>query len=312
MEEQSVLDLSPHPFNIQIYGKPDDGLKQSLREFGLSYPVEVDPQRRILSGARRWSAAKALGWKTIETRVIPVADEAEAQRHILLANHYRSIKTPFVRKQEADAYLRLLADEQVDKAELERMAKEQKRPPKTPADHAPGRLAARAAGLSPTVYGEVSFITDRDRAERQVDQALAKDKISKPAARKLKSTIRKTREDLRHDRVAATTAAHDVRQKLRTAEREHGYSYEERRFREVNQKVELIVRIGDRFAAALRDLEHAADVKYLTPKHAFRMSATLEEINDATNALIRKAGNPKPSTTAKSPGQSLPKPSSNS
>ena len=290
MKKQRTLDLSPHPFNIQIYGEPDGGLKESLGRFGLSYPIEVDQQGRILSGARRWSAARALGWKTIETRVIPVADEAEAQRHILLANHYRSIKTPFVRKQEADAYLRLLADDQVDKAELERMAKEQKRPPKTPADHKPGRLAARAAGLSPTVYGEVSYITDRDRAEGQVDQALASDKISKPAARKLKRTIRKTREDLRHDRVAATTAAHGVRQKLRTAEREHGYSYEERRFREVNHKVDLIVRIGDRFAVALRDLEHAADVKYLTPKHAFRLSATLEEINDATNALIRKAG----------------------
>ena len=75
--KQPVRELTPHPTNIQIYGEPDDGLKRNLKENGQQYPIEVDPDGRILSGARRWKAAMALGWDEVEVVVVRVEDDAK-------------------------------------------------------------------------------------------------------------------------------------------------------------------------------------------------------------------------------------------
>ena len=58
-----VSDLEVHPFNLEIYGEPDDGLRGSIGEFGMQHPIVIDRKNRILSGARRWTAAGTLGWE---------------------------------------------------------------------------------------------------------------------------------------------------------------------------------------------------------------------------------------------------------
>ena len=290
MARRPVSDLSPHPFSIKIYGEPDDELKDNLAEMGLTYPIEIDGQGRILSGTRRWQAAKTLGWNLIDVKLVPLETDAEARKRILVANHYRNIKTPFIRKREADAYRQLLADNDITKEQLESMAKDQRRAAAKKRDRTPRALASRAAGMSETVYDDISFITDDNRAEQQVDESLVQGRISKTDADDLKKTIHKARDDVRHNRQPPTTVARDVRKKIRTAERDHGYSYDERRGFEVDEKVEKVRHRGRQFAAKLRDLQHDADVKYLTSKHALHISAVLKEIEDAAKTLIRKAG----------------------
>ena len=288
--KQFVRDLSPHPVNIEIYGQPDDKLKDSLKQDGQLYPIEVDPEGRILSGARRWKAAQALGLEEVETRVIPVKSEAEATRRILLANHYRDVKTPYTQKKEADKWLFLQRNDKVDKSEMVRMAEEKHgQPLEKPEDLTPARLAARVAGMSPTVYGEVNYVTEPDRAEKEIDRAREKQEISVADSRKLKTDLRSFREDVVHDRVPATSAAKEVRGRIRTAKRRHGYTEDERRAQDVDHKVKMVVRNGERFAAAIRALLHAADARYLTHRHAFQISAVFQEIEDAKNALVEKA-----------------------
>jgi N6-adenosine-specific RNA methylase IME4 len=46
------------------------GLAASIAEIGLLHPVVVTPARKLVAGARRLAAVKALGWKTIPVRVV--------------------------------------------------------------------------------------------------------------------------------------------------------------------------------------------------------------------------------------------------
>lgn len=45
-------------------------LKNSLREYGLFNPVLVDSEYTLIAGERRLRAARELGWKQIEVRVL--------------------------------------------------------------------------------------------------------------------------------------------------------------------------------------------------------------------------------------------------
>ncbi len=50
-------------------------LKSSIREHGLFNPVLVDSQYNLIAGERRLRAARELGWKQIEVRVMDSLDE---------------------------------------------------------------------------------------------------------------------------------------------------------------------------------------------------------------------------------------------
>lgn len=45
-------------------------LKASLQKYGLINPVVITPMNELISGFRRISAARELGWKYIEVRVM--------------------------------------------------------------------------------------------------------------------------------------------------------------------------------------------------------------------------------------------------
>lgn len=290
MEDRIVVDLTPHPFNLQVYGQPDDGLKKNMDSFGLNRPIAIDEQNQILSGARRWAAAKALGWDRISVEVMPLDTEAAVHRFILIENHYRNVKTTWMRRQEADEYRRLLKAGEITTDELADLAREKKRAPSRPEDEKPEVIAVLAADLSPSTYQQVSFIADPDRAEASVDRAQQMDDISPTHATQIKQRIRKHRKNLQRDRVSASRAAHDVRSAMRHAREEHGQSSdEELRMRETDRAFDSMIRAGDKFAGALRMLQHDARVRHLTTKHAFRLATVIEEIRDATRVLLAKA-----------------------
>ncbi len=55
--------MTAHPLNTKVYGDvaPDTELLDSVRKNGVIVPVLVDKDNHIISGHRRWLAAKELG-----------------------------------------------------------------------------------------------------------------------------------------------------------------------------------------------------------------------------------------------------------
>ena len=197
MPTRRVNGLKVHPFNIEVYGKPDDGLAESLEQFGLQYAVEIDEGGQILSGARRWSGAKKLGWTDIEVRVVKAKSEEGLRRHILLANAYRATKAVFIRQKEADAYHDLLDRGQFTREDLVGLAKQHGKAPSTPEDLKPKRLAAAAAGMSASTYRQAAFVTDPGRGEAEIERAKKEKLISPAQASSLKQKLKGARGDFR-------------------------------------------------------------------------------------------------------------------
>lgn len=285
-----VADLQPHPYNLSIYGEPDDSLKSNIRDFGLLNPIAVDQEGRILAGARRWKAAAALGETHIAARVIPVADDSEAQRFILLDNNYRNVKTDAVRTREAQGYENLLAAEKITTEQLAEQAKRHKRPATTRRDLQPRRLSAAAANISPDTRRHVEFVMEPINAEAEIERAARDDEISEGDAAVLRRELRTRRQALESDSISASRAAHETRTRLREARVSHGRaSIEEVRARETDKMFDAALRHGEKFAGALRVIQHDARVRYLGDKHAGRLVSTLGEIADATRILTGKA-----------------------
>jgi ParB/RepB/Spo0J family partition protein len=59
---RSVAGLSPHPLSKAT---SDSELKSSVKKWGILEPLLVNRRNQILSGHRRWTAAKELGYHKI-------------------------------------------------------------------------------------------------------------------------------------------------------------------------------------------------------------------------------------------------------
>ncbi len=57
-------------------GKVDE-LAESMKEHGLMNPIILTERKILVSGHRRLTAAKKLGWKTIEARILSGLSEKE-------------------------------------------------------------------------------------------------------------------------------------------------------------------------------------------------------------------------------------------
>ena len=90
----SKIDPPKNPHRKTLHGPEFDELKNSLAERGLINPIVVrrHPERQgryeIIAGHRRFEAAKQLGWKTIDARIVE-ADEIETEAIRLIENAVR-------------------------------------------------------------------------------------------------------------------------------------------------------------------------------------------------------------------------------
>ena len=98
MEEQqssmvewvNPLVLKPHPKNVEIYG--DDGYKdlvESIKELGVMQAVYIKPDKTIISGHRRWLAAKEAGTNVIPTITVKYDSDLSERQAIIEFNRYR-------------------------------------------------------------------------------------------------------------------------------------------------------------------------------------------------------------------------------
>ncbi len=288
MPTRPTKQLRVHPFNVEVYGKPDDGLTESLAQFGLEYPIEIDEEDQILSGGRRWTAARKLGWAEIEVRVVKRRDQEDIRRHILLANAYRTAKSMFVRQKEADAYHDLLQRGEVTREDLVGLAKQHGKVPSTPEDLKPKRLAAAAAGMSSTTYQQAAFVTDPTRGEEEIDRAKKEGLISPDQASSLKRKLGNVRSEFRSDQISADRAAGEIRKGIREAKVFHGYTPEERAKRAADNAGMETIRRGRSFINSIYDLGHAQHASHLGPRVAFQLAGIVYEAGQALQGLAKK------------------------
>jgi hypothetical protein len=111
--------LRPHPLNAEIYGDsaPDVALVESIRQHGILNPIVINAQKEILSGTRRWLAAKELGLKSVpvitlanetwtKDKVLSERDVLRSQLFLVESNKAR-VKTEAQKDAEAAALLRI-------------------------------------------------------------------------------------------------------------------------------------------------------------------------------------------------------------
>lgn len=73
-----------------------DDLVESMAEFGLLQPIIVDTENTLIAGYRRLEAARALGWESIDVRVI---DAPERKDRLLLEIEENSVRQDFDREE---------------------------------------------------------------------------------------------------------------------------------------------------------------------------------------------------------------------
>ena len=79
-------------------------LMDSLRKHGLLNPVVINSRNELVAGHRRTEAARQLGWRTIEVRIVDSDDKADLVEMEIDENIQRKDLTS---DELAEAYIRL-------------------------------------------------------------------------------------------------------------------------------------------------------------------------------------------------------------
>lgn len=107
MEKRRVESLRPHPENLRLYGPTEvRELVEQIRRSHWIKPLVVTPSGVIISGHRRWEAARDLGLAEVPVEVREFASAFDELEALLLENAYRE-KTVEQRVREAEAWLRV-------------------------------------------------------------------------------------------------------------------------------------------------------------------------------------------------------------
>ncbi len=110
--------LTIHPFSENIYKAGElDTLIHSMKEDGQLHEILYDVNYRIISGRRRYEAAKEMNMTHLKGRMIDTIDETLLQQIIIVSNQYRK-KTFKEEVAEAKHVLGLLGVNQGKKREL--------------------------------------------------------------------------------------------------------------------------------------------------------------------------------------------------
>lgn len=86
--------LKPHPRNSEIYKEIDPGemeeLVLSIKKYGIKHPVIINKDNLILSGHRRWTAAKKLKAEKIPVKIESFKDKDDELLFLILSNQFKS------------------------------------------------------------------------------------------------------------------------------------------------------------------------------------------------------------------------------
>lgn len=88
---RKVSDLTPHPLNKLLYGEDlDPDFVKSIDEQGILTPLLILSSNVIVSGHRRWLAAKQLGVETVPITIFSETDELTIEEALIEANRQRT------------------------------------------------------------------------------------------------------------------------------------------------------------------------------------------------------------------------------
>lgn len=103
-QEIDINLLRPHPRNVEIYGEEDvTELVNYIRDSKWIKPLVISQHNRIISGHRRWQAARILGYTRVPYVKQYFETEEDELKALLLENASRD-KTPEQRVNEASAW----------------------------------------------------------------------------------------------------------------------------------------------------------------------------------------------------------------
>jgi ParB-like chromosome segregation protein Spo0J len=133
IKEIGVGELEPHPRNVMIYGDEDiSELVALIKEAGeIINPLVVNKEFVIISGHRRWLAAKKLGLKTVPCEVKNYSSPEDELQALIFYNQTRE-KTTEQRFREsmameevyaAEAYKRKIANLKQNQSVMDNSAK---------------------------------------------------------------------------------------------------------------------------------------------------------------------------------------------
>ena len=99
----NVDELTPHPKNEDIYGAdgPAGDIAESVRENGVLEPLVIKSDKTIISGHRRWRAARETGIGRVPVRVAEFESELDEREALIEFNRQRE-KTFSQKMAEAD------------------------------------------------------------------------------------------------------------------------------------------------------------------------------------------------------------------
>lgn len=105
------LNLHPHELNAAIYGTDDLPLEflRSIEMFGVLTPLVVLEDGTIISGHRRWLAAKQTKQSSIPIRVVVMTDELDIAQMLIESNRQRD-KTFSQKMREAEVLRNIEAE----------------------------------------------------------------------------------------------------------------------------------------------------------------------------------------------------------
>ena len=93
MFTRKVSELRLHPDHAHLYADgPDDDLISSIRHKGVLEPLLITQGGVIISGGRRYIAAKEVGLQSVPVTIFGSDDELDIKEAIVHANKHR-VKT---------------------------------------------------------------------------------------------------------------------------------------------------------------------------------------------------------------------------
>lgn len=116
--KKRVEEISSHPLNEEIYSLSNvDDLVFSIAEKGLLQPIILNQHDQIISGHRRFSAVKELGWDEVECEVVETTSQEE-EAELLVHHNKQRVKTWKERVSEAQILFPLFRKGQGKRTDL--------------------------------------------------------------------------------------------------------------------------------------------------------------------------------------------------